>query len=80
MYNGKLTTAWKVIKMHILEDWRRLTETDFPKSGGITEETRERTIREANRYRGSVRVSTGRFPTDAEYEKRRKKVLSKKLP
>jgi hypothetical protein len=66
--------------MQITEDWRKLIETDFPESGEITEETRERTVREARRFRGSVRVSEGRFPTDAEYEERRKKILNKKLP
>jgi hypothetical protein len=66
--------------MQITEDWRELIEKDFPKSGKITEETRNHTVREARRFRGSVRVSVGRFPTDAEYEERRKKILNKKLP
>jgi hypothetical protein len=80
MYIRKFIIAWKGTKMDTDQNWRKLIETDFPKSEGITGEARERTIREANRFRGSVRVSTGRFPTDAEYEERRKRILSKKLP
>ena len=46
----------------------------------IDESTRERVKQFAFRYRGSVRISSGRIYTDEEYEKRREKVLNTPLP
>ena len=46
----------------------------------VTDLAKETTREATSRFRGSVRMSTGRFWTDAEYEKRRRKVLNTPLP
>lgn len=62
------------------DNWTKMIDTDFPPIGPVTEETRARTLREANRYRGSIRISTARFRTDQEHEERRQLELGKPLP
>jgi len=62
------------------ENWTDLIDKDWPEVGPITEETRAESQREAVRYRGSVRVSTGRIWTDREYKEWRDRVLSTPLP
>jgi len=61
------------------EEWNQVMETDFPRIV-ITQKTKETTLRESTRYRGNVRISTGRFWTDEEYEERRKRILNTPLP
>ena len=63
-----------------LKPWKEAIDDEMPPMGPITEETRKQTLEQAARYRGGVRVSTGRFWTDADYEKYRNEVLSRKLP
>ncbi|KPK75781.1 MAG: hypothetical protein AMJ79_09735 [Phycisphaerae bacterium SM23_30] len=63
-----------------LRPWKDMIDVDMPTMGPITEEIRKQTREQAARYRGGVRVSTGRFWTDAEYKKYRDKVLSTPLP
>jgi hypothetical protein len=63
-----------------IKDWSELIDTDFPPIGPITEKTREQTYREASRFRGSVRISTGRFWTDEEFEEYRRTILNTPLP
>jgi len=46
----------------------------------IDENARELTKRLANRFRGGVRISMGKFYTDEEWERRREKILSTPLP
>ena len=60
--------------------WKKLIDTDLPPMGPITDVSRENTKRYAAKYRGSVRISLGRFPTDEEYENHRKKSLTTPLP
>ena len=60
--------------------WKKLIDTDLPPMGSITDVSRENTKRYAVKYRGSVRISLGRFLTDEEYENHRKKSLAKPLP
>jgi hypothetical protein len=62
------------------KDFNRLVDSDFPDPGPVTDKTREITRREADRFRGSVRLSLGKFWTDKEYEEYRKKVLNTPLP
>ncbi|MBP2649940.1 MAG: hypothetical protein H6Q74_765 [Firmicutes bacterium] len=45
----------------------------------ITEETRNETLRMSERCRGSVRLATGRFYTDKEYEEKRRLVYGTAL-
>jgi len=66
--------------MQMTKNWQDLIDVDFRKSRGVTERTRTTAIKSASRYRGSVRVSLGMFPTDAEYETYRDKILKTKLP
>lgn len=54
-------------------------DTDFSDLK-INEETREMTKSLAHRFRGGVRISLGKFYTDEEFEKRRKKILNTPLP
>jgi len=63
-----------------LLDWREVVRKDFPELGPITAATRRRVRRNRHRFRGSVRVFTGRiWETDA-YNRRRTKVLNTPLP
>lgn len=64
---------------HILKDWKEVIDVDFPEIGPITEKTREITLK----YNGScdsVRIATGRFYTNEEFEAYKKEVLSRPLP
>ena len=60
--------------------WKKLIDTDLPSVGVITDVSRKNTKKYAAKYRGSVRISLGRFVTDEEYENHRKKSLSRPLP
>ena len=62
------------------ENWTDFIDKDLPEAGPITEETCAQSRGEAARYRGSVRVSTGRIWTDREYKDWRDRVLSTPLP
>lgn len=63
-----------------ITDWRMVIKKDFPEMGEVTSETLEEIEREGFRYRGGVRISSKRVWTDAEFESRRRKVLSEPLP
>jgi hypothetical protein len=68
------------VKIKKMSGWRAVIEKDMPEQPKITEEIRQQTIAHSDRFRGSVRLSTGRFWTDEEYQERRKKVLNTPLP
>lgn len=57
-----------------------LLDVDFPSVRPVTEETRKEIVQRAHRFRGSVRIMSGRIWTDQEFEERRKNVLAKPLP
>lgn len=63
-----------------LPNWRDVIKRDFPEMGPVTSETKERILQDRRRFRGGVRISTGRIWESAEYEKRRKRVLDTPLP
>ncbi len=63
-----------------LKDWREVLTVDLPESGPVTRKTVEMVCEQSRRYRGGMRISTGRIWTDAEYEKRRAKILATQLP
>jgi len=65
--------------MGLKKPWE-VRDVDYPPHRVITEATRQISISEQGRFRGSVRHVTGRFYTDAEYEQRRNKVLNHPLP
>lgn len=46
----------------------------------VTKKTREKTMIEADRFRGSVRISSGKFYTDEEFEDRKRRVFNTPLP
>jgi hypothetical protein len=75
-------TKSEVRDMAIMDkkEFNRLVDEDFPDPGPITDKVREITQKESGRFRGSVRLSLGRFWTDKEYEEYRKKVLNTPLP
>ena len=66
--------------MRLVKDWRTLINVDFPNLKEITEKTRLYTIKNAHRFRGSVRVSLGKFSSDSKYKIFRDKILKKPLP
>jgi len=53
-------------------------DTDFSDLK-VDENARELTKSLANRFRGGVRISLGKFYTDEEWESRRKKILNTPL-
>jgi hypothetical protein len=61
-------------------DWKKLIDVDMPRMGPITDTVRVRTQEEAARFRGNVRISTGRFYTDDELLRRRARALATPLP
>jgi hypothetical protein len=63
-----------------LKDWREVLTTDLPRGVPVTRKTVEMIREQSQRYRGGMRISTGRIWTDADYEKRRAKVLATPLP
>jgi len=62
------------------DEWKELIDVDFPDMGPITDETREQIKEQSLRYRGSVRLSQGRFMTTDEYEEYRDRVRNTPLP
>lgn len=58
--------------MNRIGPWQDTVNVEFPRPGRITRETIVTTERESARFRGSVRISTGKIYTDAEYEQRRR--------
>ena len=52
----------------------------IPDRGPITKEVINCILNEAKRFRGGVRLSVGRIWTNKEYDKRRKRILSTRLP
>ena len=65
-----------------LKDWREVIFEDFPDMK-ITEQTRDamRRAAQSDRYLiNDIRLATGRFYTNLEYETQRAKILSTPLP
>jgi hypothetical protein len=63
-----------------LKDWREVLTEDIPRSITVTPKTVEMAVSQGRRYRGSMRISTGRIWTNEDYEKRRAKILATPLP
>ena len=63
-----------------LRDWSESIDIDLAARQPITEKTREVARKAAGRFRGSVRVSMGRFYTDEEFEAKRKRYSADNLP
>lgn len=63
-----------------LQDWRDVITRNFPETGEITEETVDLIKQESLRFRGNMRMATGRIWEDKAFEKYRKEVLSTPLP
>jgi hypothetical protein len=63
-----------------LRDWKELVKEDFPEMGPVTAETIEAVEKNCYRFRGGMRISTGRIWRDDEFEERRRKVLSTPVP
>lgn len=61
-------------------DKLEVLEAPVPLPERITEKTLAETNRQKFRFRGSVRIATGRIYTDDEYEARRRKILGTPLP
>lgn len=63
-----------------MKDWKKLIDVPMPKTGSVTDEAIVETRKNAHRFRGSTRISTGRIWADRDYEAWRKKVLNTPLP
>ena len=63
-----------------LKGWRDVLTIDFPKATTVTQKTVDLALKEGRRFRGSMRVSTGRIWTDRAFERFRTKVLNTLLP
>lgn len=65
-----------------IKSWREVIDIDLPEAVPVTEKTREQIVASANnpRFRGhgSMRIATGRFYTDREFE--RLKIKTRYLP
>ena len=68
------------MKIKQLLGWRAVIRRNMPEQPPITDEIRRHTIEHSARFRGSVRLSTGSFWTNDEYEKERGKAMSTPLP
>lgn len=66
--------------MKNLLTWREVVGIDMPEQARITNEIRAETMKESARFRGSVRLVTGLFWTDDDYERFRKEILKTPLP
>jgi hypothetical protein len=64
----------------VVREWSEVLYSAFPALGEITDAARETTRLHSQRFRGSMRMSTGRFYTTDEYNQKRKEVLAKRLP
>jgi len=63
-----------------LLSWSKVVTRDMPEQPQLTNAIRDETTKEATRFRGSVRLVTGTFWTDEEYERLRKEVMETPLP
>jgi len=63
-----------------IKEWKDVIFLDPPKIGSITAESVQDIKKKTFRYRGSVRLATGRVIIDDEYNKKRKSILQKPLP
>ena len=63
-----------------LRDWKDVIDVDLPEPGCVTDATREYTRDKAKHFRASMRIATGRFWTNREYEEYRAKILNSPLP
>lgn len=59
---------------------KAILDTSPPLPKKVTQKSKEHTIKESRRFRGSVRIGCGKFYTDDEFEAHRKKILSTPLP
>ncbi len=59
---------------------KNIIESAYPDFTPVTNATKRINEKNSSRFRGSVRMSTGRFYTDADYEAKRKIILSTPLP
>jgi hypothetical protein len=71
--------GWTVFMKKLLA-WRDIVDRPMPEQPRITEKIRSETLKESARFKGGVRLATGRFWTDEEYERARNKVLTAPLP
>lgn len=60
--------------------WKDVVFLAPPKVGAVTAESVHNIKESSSRYRGSVRLATGRVIVDNEYEKKRKALLQRTLP
>jgi hypothetical protein len=61
-------------------NWVDWIDVDFPETEPVTSKTVSETKRLSSKFRGNVRISTGRIWTDEEYQQYRDKILNTPLP
>lgn len=78
--NARMVLSGRAEAMESDDWWIDWIDVDFPKRGPITQKTVEETQKFSTRFRGNVRISTGRIYTDEEYQRYRRRVLDTPLP
>jgi len=73
-------TGRAAASVFVIAPWQRFIDVDFPRLGPITDELRQRVVKQAHRIRGGSRIAEGRFLTDDDYEQYRREELSTPLP
>lgn len=68
------------MKLFTVRKWQDVVDTDFPEMAPITEQTVDDAVLNGSRFRGSVRISTGRIWTDKDFQARRERVRNTPLP
>ena len=63
-----------------LRNWDEVVFEDIPEPGPITEDVVKKVKVDSNKYRGSVRMASGRIWIDEEFEKYRREILNRPLP
>jgi len=63
-----------------VKKWQDVIDEKLPGIGPVDDKFRQLVKRESNRYRGSIRLSIGRFYTDKEFTARKQKNARMKLP
>jgi len=66
--------------MFSIGKWASVVEEDFPPRHPITARTKQVVKKKARHFRCSMRVATGRFYEDVDYDAWRERILSTKLP
>jgi hypothetical protein len=66
--------------MNKLKQWNQVVYCDFPADKPVDRAAIDMTKNQSYRFRGSMRISTGRIWVNSEFEKYRRRILNTPLP